>query len=159
MNRTKQSKWVAVLCVAALAGCASDNWSDGSSRDANTGYTAPSGTGASTSGSGSSIGSSTSSGSMGSTAGSMGATSDSATAQASYGTVQAIDQMQRQDVGVGAIGAAAAGGAMTGSPTDRVYRVTVRMEDGSSQLIVVDSMPSFKIGDRVRYSNGTLNSY
>ncbi|WP_330922436.1 hypothetical protein [Duganella sp.] len=94
-------------------------------------------------------------GSMGSTSG----TADSSTAQTSYGTVQAIDQMQRQDVGVGAMGAAATGGAMTGSPTDRVYRVTVRMDDGSSQLIVVDSMPPYKIGDRVRYNNGTLSPY
>ncbi|HWW72294.1 MAG TPA: hypothetical protein VN089_20335 [Duganella sp.] len=89
----------------------------------------------------------------------MGNTADSSAAQTSYGTVQAIDQMQRQNVGVGAMGAAAAGGAMTGSPTDRVYRVTVRMDDGSSQLIVVDAMPPYKIGDRVRYNNGTLTPY
>jgi outer membrane lipoprotein SlyB len=76
----------------------------------------------------------------------------------SYGVVQAIDQMQRQDVGLGAVGAAAAGGS-TAMPTDRVYRVTVRMDDGTTQLIVVDSMPSYKIGDRVRYNNGTLSSY
>jgi hypothetical protein len=80
-------------------------------------------------------------------------------AQTSYGTVQAIDPMQRQDVGVGAIGAAAAGGATSGSSTDRVYRVTVRMDDGSSQLIVVDAMPGYKIGDRVRYSNGSVTPY
>jgi outer membrane lipoprotein SlyB len=86
----------------------------------------------------------------------MGGTSS---AQASYGTVLAIDQMQRQDVGVGAVGAAAAGGTMGGSPTDRVYRVTVRMDDGSSQLVVVDAMPGYKIGDRVRYNAGTLTPY
>ncbi|MBP1207623.1 hypothetical protein JOD97_005706 [Duganella sp. 1411] len=105
-----------------------------------------------------SSGSTGSSGSMGSM-GSTGGAADSSTAQTSYGTVQAIDQMQRQDVGAGAVGAAAAGGTMTGSPTDRVYRVTVRMDDGSSQLIVVDSMPPYKIGDRVRYNNGTLSPY
>ena len=99
-----------------------------------------------------------STGSMGSTGGTA-SVGDSSSAQTSYGTVQAIDQMQRQDVGVGAMGAAAAGGTMAGSPTDRVYRVTVRMDDGSSQLIVVDSMPGYKIGDRVRYSNGTLTPY
>lgn len=66
--------------------------------------------------------------------------------------------MQRQDVGVGAVGAAAAGGSV-GSPTDRVYRVTVRMDDGSSQMVVVDSKPSYKTGDRVSYSNGMLQKY
>ena len=177
MNGTKQNKWVAVLCMAALAGCASDRMSDSSS-SANTGYTAPGTTAASsTAGTGSpssagtgETGSSTAgtgTGSMGST-GSLGSTGNSgstgsmggtSSAQASYGTVLAIDQMQRQDVGVGAVGAAAAGGTMGGSPTDRVYRVTLRMDDGSSQLVVVDAMPGYKIGDRVRYNNGTLTPY
>jgi hypothetical protein len=91
-----------------------------------------------------------------STAGTSGGTSSSA--QTSYGVVQAIDQMQRADVGVGAVGAAAAGGS-TGAPTDKVYRVTVRLDDGSSQMVVVDSMPTYRIGDRVRYSNGSLTTY
>lgn len=180
MNSTKQNKWVAMLCMAALAGCASDRMSGdtsgNTSSSADSGYTAPGGSAASSSAGTSSPSSRTSgetgsstagtgssgTGSMGSSsAGSMGSTSGmgGSTAQTSYGTVQAIDQMQRQDVGVGAMGAAAAGGAMAGSPTDRVYRVTVRMDDGSSQLIVVDSMPPYKIGDRVRYNNGTLSPY
>jgi hypothetical protein len=93
-------------------------------------------------------------------AGTTGATSGSS-AQTMYGVVAAIDQMQRQDVGVGAVGAAAAGGSTAGVPTDRVYRVTVRMDDGSSQMVVVDTAPSYRIGDRVRYdgSSGTLISY
>jgi hypothetical protein len=87
--------------------------------------------------------------------------SSASTAQTSYGTVQAIDAMQRQDLGVGvggSAGAAAAGGSV-GAPTDRVYRVTVRMDDGSSQMVVVDAMPTYKTGDRVRYSNGALQKY
>jgi hypothetical protein len=91
--------------------------------------------------------------------GSTASAGNASSAQTSYGIVQAIDQMQRQDVGAGAVGAAAAGGTMGGSPTDRVYRVTVRMDDGSSQLVVVDSMPGYKIGDRVRYSSGALTPY
>ena len=180
MNRTKQNKWVAMLCMAALAGCASDpmsgDTSSNTSGSADSGYTAPGGSAASSS-AGTSSPSSRTSGETGSSTagtgssgtggtGSMGSSSTGSTsamggssAQTSYGTVQAIDQMQRQDVGVGAMGAAAAGGAMAGSPTDRVYRVTVHMDDGSSQLIVVDSMPPYKIGDRVRYNNGTLSPY
>ncbi|MRW85593.1 hypothetical protein GJ698_16035 [Pseudoduganella sp. FT26W] len=82
-------------------------------------------------------------------------------AAATYGVVQAIDQLQRQDVGLsamGAAGAAAAGGNM-GSPTDKVYRVTVRLDDGSNQMVVEESMPGYKIGDRVRYSNGRVQAY
>jgi len=81
-----------------------------------------------------------------------------ATPQISYGTVQAIDPMARQEVGVGALGAAAVGGGMD-APTDKVYRVTVKMDDGGSQMVVVDTMPSYKTGDRVRYSNGMLQQY
>lgn len=92
------------------------------------------------------------------TSGMTGSASASTTAQTSYGVVQAIDQMQRQDVGAGLAGAAAAGGSV-GLPTDKVYRVTVRLDDGTTQMVVADSMPSYKIGDRVRYNNGTVSSY
>ena len=84
-----------------------------------------------------------------------GPSTSTSTAQTSYGVVQAIDQMQRQDVGVGVMGAAVAGGM----PTDKVYRVTVRLDDGSMQTVVMDSSPSYKIGDRVRYSNGMVQAY
>ena len=87
-------------------------------------------------------------------AGTPGATS-STSAQTSYGVVQAIDQLQRQDVGVGVMGAAAAGSM----PTDRIYRVTVRLDDGSTQMVVLESSPSYRIGDRIRYSNGSVQRY
>jgi hypothetical protein len=73
------------------------------------------------------------------------------------GVVQAIDQISRQDatsMGL-STGAAAAGGTM-GSPTDKVYRVTVRMDDGSTQTVLAESMPSYKSGERVRYANGSV---
>jgi hypothetical protein len=183
MNANKQ--WATALCIIALAGCASDRmnndtsstgYSSGSTSSGSTGGTGSSSTSPSSitsttpsgAGSTSSTGSGTAAGSnpvtpmTSSTAqtssGSTGTTSSSSTAQTSYGVVQAIDQMQRQDVGVGAVGAAAAGGS-TGMPSDKVYRVTVRMDDGSSQMVVVESMPTYKIGDRVRYSDGTVMAY
>lgn len=132
MKTNKQ--WVAALCMLAMAGCASDR----------------------TGGDTSDGGSPSSAGTTSSGAPSM--PSGTADAQASYGVVQSIDQMQRQDVGVGVVGAAAVGGS-TGMPSDKVYRVTVRLDDGGSQMVVVDSMPSYKIGDRVRYSDGALVAY
>lgn len=135
MNSTRQC--VIVLCLLSVAACA-DRMNSGSS---NSGYA----------GSGSYPPGSTGS-----------AMTGSATQQASTssGVVQAIDQMQRQDVGaMGAAGAAAAGGSMGGSPTDKVYRVTVRLDDGSTQMVVLESQPSYKIGDRVRYSNGSVQAY
>jgi outer membrane lipoprotein SlyB len=134
-NMKTNKQWAAALCMIALAGCASDRMSSDTS-SSNSGYSS----------SASQAAPATSSAPQSGTA-----------AQTSYGVVQAIDQMQRQDVGVGVVGAAAVGG--TGMPTDKVYRVTVRMDDGNNQMVVVDSMPSYKIGDRVRYSNGTVVAY
>ena len=87
-----------------------------------------------------------------------GSTAGSSSVAAAYGSVQAIDQMQRQDISAGTMGAAAAGGSI-GAPTDKVYRVTLRLDDGSTQMVVLDSMPSYKIGDRVRYNNGKVERY
>ncbi|WP_432382363.1 hypothetical protein [Duganella sp. P38] len=151
------------LCMLALTACADrmNNGSPGGSAYASgsSGNSSGGASGSAGSGGGASAGST---GSAASRAGAMtGAYTPSQQAQSGYGVVQAIDQMQRQDVGVsamGAMGAAAAGGS-TGAPTDKVYRVTVRMDDGSSQLVVVESAPSYKAGDRVRYSNGTVIAY
>jgi hypothetical protein len=160
MNTNKQ--WAAALCMVAMAGCASDRMNNDTSTSGYSSSSTSPGSSGSTGGTGSGTAagsnpvtpmtSSTAQTSSGSTG------TSSSTAQTSYGVVQAIDQMQRQDVGVGVVGAAAAGGS-TGMPTDKVYRVTVRMDDGSSQMVVVESMPSYKIGDRVRYSDGTVVAY
>ncbi|MYN19601.1 hypothetical protein GTP81_22920 [Rugamonas sp. FT107W] len=160
MNMTRNS--TIALLILALAGCAAERNGEPSGSSGTSGNT-PSGTSSytpSSSSPGSQSNQSSTTGTMTSSgmAGSGATASSSQSAQTSYGVVQAIDQMQRQDVGVGAVGAAAAGGSV-GMPTDKVYRVTVRLDDGSNQMVVVDSMPSYKIGDRVRYSNGTLSSY
>jgi outer membrane lipoprotein SlyB len=139
--------WMAALCAVALAGCA-DRWD--SNKDDNSGYTSRSSSSAPMS-----------SGGSGGTSSSAMATDTTGPTQATYGMVQAIDPMQRQDLGLGAVGAAAVGGTSgtSGAPGAPVYRVTVRMDDGSSQTIVVDAMPAYKVGDRVRYNNGAISPY
>ncbi|WP_229219807.1 hypothetical protein [Rugamonas fusca] len=137
MNNKLPIRWMGALCVL-LAACSSTDSNRMSSTDGTSGsYGTPSSTSSSTAD-----------------------TSGTSTtmAQTSYGVVQAIDQVMRQDVGVGAVGAAAAGGAM-GSPTDKVYRVKLRLDDGTEQTVVVDSMPTYQVGDRIRYSNGTVQRY
>lgn len=57
----------------------------------------------------------------------------------------------------GAPGAAAVGGTVPGMGTDRVYRVTLRTDDGSMQSVVVEATPDYKVGDRVSYSNGSIS--
>jgi outer membrane lipoprotein SlyB len=63
--------------------------------------------------------------------------------------------------GAGSVGAAAVGGSgatgTTGSSsTDRVYRVTLRMDDGSTQVITQETTPDFRSGDRVNLSSGVI---
>ncbi|WP_286159220.1 hypothetical protein [Janthinobacterium sp. HH01] len=137
------------LTILVLAGCASERSGEPSANST----TSMTGNQSSTTGT-------MSSGMTGTVAPSSASasTSSSSNAQTGYGVVQAIDQMQRQDVGAGLAGAAAAGGSV-GLPTDKVYRVTVRLDDGSTQMAVLDSLPGYKIGDRVRYNNGMVSSY
>jgi proline racemase len=78
------------------------------------------------------------------------ASEGSSTAANWDGVVQSIDPAGAMSAG-GAVGATAAG---SGSG----YRVTVKKADGSVESVNVDSMPSYRVGDNVRYSNGSLSS-
>jgi hypothetical protein len=87
--------------------------------------------------------------------------SSTATAHNWTGVVLAVDPILRQDaaaMGVGMAGATAAGGKLVneGSPNDKVYRITMRADDGTTQVVVLDSIPTYKAGDRVRYRDGTV---
>ena len=143
--------------LLALGACASDTPMTGSDSTASTTSGTSTGTGT---GSGST--SSAGTGSAGSMAGTgTTATGSGADATAMWrGVVVAIEPMTRQDAMMassGSVGAAAAGGAVgAGQPTDRVYRVTLRADDGTSQTVVVDTQPSYQTGDRIRYNNGAV---
>jgi len=78
------------------------------------------------------------------------ASEGSRTAASWDGVVQSIDPAGSMSAS-GAVGAAAAG---SGSG----YRVTVKKADGSVETINVDSMPSYRVGDNVRYANGSLST-
>lgn len=60
--------------------------------------------------------------------------------------------------------AGAAGGALAGraiennraQPSGQVYRITLRMDDGTVQSLVQESQPSLRIGDRIRINNGVI---
>lgn len=150
MNNKQPTRWLGAVCVL-LAACSSTDSNRMSSTDGSTSsnYSTPGSTG----------GTSTTGGMNDSANSAATSTGNSTTmAQTSYGVVQAIDQVMRQDVGVGAVGAAAAGGTM-GSPTDKVYRIKLKLDDGTEQSVVVDTMPTYQVGDRIRYSNGKVERY
>ncbi len=59
--------------------------------------------------------------------------------------------------------AGAAGGAYAGNKmqqnarsADQVYRVTLRMDNGSMQTLAMENSPGLQIGDRVRVDNGVI---
>ena len=58
--------------------------------------------------------------------------------------------------GAAAVGGSGATGATGSSSTDRVYRVTLRMDDGSTQVITQESTPDFRSGDRVNLASGVV---
>jgi outer membrane lipoprotein SlyB len=40
--------------------------------------------------------------------------------------------------------------------SDRVYRVTLRMDDGSTQVVMQETAPDFRSGDRVSLTGGAI---
>jgi len=40
--------------------------------------------------------------------------------------------------------------------SDRVYRITLRMDDGSTQVITQETEPEFHSGDRVSITGGAI---
>jgi hypothetical protein len=77
-------------------------------------------------------------------------------------TVVSIDVVPRQgssegDSGTsGTVGSSAAGATGMSAGGDRVYRITARMDDGSTRVVTQESTPDFRAGDRVNLSNGII---
>lgn len=93
----------------------------------------------------------------------------SATAGASTGAQRGMDAAQPNAVvmnietvsrssmmggtGAGTSGTSGTAGTTGTSDSDRLYRITVRMDDGSSRTLMQERAPSFRPGDRVTVSN------
>ena len=122
----------------------SGSWGSGSSGSSGTSGTAGSSSGNDTSGS----------------AGMMQDRGASAAATSPNATVAAIEVMPRsggtsmEGETAGAMGSSA--GGTTGSSPDRVYRVTLRMDDGSTQVVTQQTTPDYRTGDRVSLAGGVI---
>jgi len=57
---------------------------------------------------------------------------------------------------MGSSGSAGSTGSSGGASGSNSYRVTVRMDDGRSQVITQDTTPDFRSGDRVNVTSGTI---
>lgn len=161
MKRIEQSVLLAGLLAMVLAGCSGMRGGEPAGPMAGTGTMGMTGTDSGTAtriddgdgmaGTGTS-GSSGSTGAAGTTGASaaMGAAGTGAPI-ASTGTpnstVTSIEIIPRQ------AGAAAGATTMTG---ERAYRITLRMDDGRSQVVTQEWAPAFTTGERVRLENGAI---
>jgi hypothetical protein len=162
MNRKQQSVVLASLLVLALAGCESTR----GSRDMGTGSMG-SGSGG-TSGTGSGTGSSSGGGGMasGGTAGSSsgGVAQTPSTAggaqapqAAPNAIVVAIDLVPSpSDAGGTSMGASGTAGTTGASPSAQHYRITLKMDDGTTRIVTSDKAPGFRNGDRVNMTDGLI---
>jgi outer membrane lipoprotein SlyB len=86
----------------------------------------------------------------------------SASSKSPNATVAAIEVMPRSGGATtegGSSGSAAMGSSSsgtTGSSPDRVYRVTLRLDDGSTQVVTQQTTPDFRTGDRVSLTGGVI---
>lgn len=167
MKRKEQSVLLAGLLALGLAACttggmsgretASTTQSDVS--DTAYGTESASGTmGSSGTGAGSTTGSMAGADQSG-TAGSMAGTGQSGVAMAPNSVVTLIEVAPRQSgAGAGTMAGSAVGGTGAGTTgtADRVYRITLRMDDGTTRVITQDWAPTFRTGDRVNVTGGEI---
>ena len=77
-------------------------------------------------------------------------------------TVQSIEPVARgmdQASGEAQMGSSGTAGTTAGSAGNTMYRVTLRLDDGSTRTIMQNSAPTYQTGDRVKLVNGLLQKY
>ena len=80
-----------------------------------------------------------------------------------FGVVEAVDTVSQESSG-GVGTATAAGGASSGHAVEnrnplqsaQAYRISLRMDNGTVQTLLLESAPALRVGDRVRISNGII---
>lgn len=80
----------------------------------------------------------------------------------SSATVQSIETVPRgMDQGSGDMQAGTSGTAGTGgsSAGKMLYRVTLRLDDGTTRIFVQNTQPAFQIGERVSVQRGVMQRY
>ena len=57
----------------------------------------------------------------------------------------------------GAVGGSGTAGTTGSSMEDKSYRITLRMDDGTTRIITQDKAPTFRSGDRVNMMDGMIS--
>ncbi|GAB3463277.1 hypothetical protein GCM10027321_25700 [Massilia terrae] len=183
MKHTSHNLALAGMLVLALSACSTmRGWTSGGSGTGSSGSPGATGTSGTSQSGGSGgydqqSGSSGTSGTSGSSTASMGEAGAAAMGSGSQdrsqsaavasispnATVVSVDVVPRQgstaetESGVtGSTGSSSTGATGMSAGGDRVYRVTLRMDDGSTRVVTQESTPDFRAGDRVNLSNGMI---
>jgi hypothetical protein len=175
MKRKQQSVVLAGVLALALAGCGSMRGSkmpEDSAGATSSGTSSTMGSGASSTSSTGSGASSTGTASSEGGAGSMAGTASGSTASpqtqqmpgsappaagttAPNAMVMAIEAVPKQ--GTGAVGGSGTGTTGSSMGEEKMYRVTLRMDDGTTTVVTQATPPTFRMGDRVNMTDGTIS--
>ena len=80
----------------------------------------------------------------------------------SSATVQSIDTVPRgmdQSGGDMQTGTSGTAGSTAGASGNMMYRVTLRLDDGTTRTFMQNTQPAFQIGDRVSVQRGVMQRY
>lgn len=156
--RSKTTLLLTGLTCALLAACHStENASLARSNSGET-YAAPAGTTPQSS----TPASSTASTDTGNAMGNEMAQSGQSSMNISSATVQSIETVPRSmeqgsaDMQAGTSGTA---GTTSGAAGNMLYRVTLRLDDGTTRTFVQNTQPAFQIGERVTVQKGVMQRY
>jgi len=154
--RSKTTLLLTGMTCALLAAChSSDNASLARSNSGET-YAAPAGTTPQSSTPASTTASTaTDTGMSGDMAGQSGMNISSATVQSIETVPRSMDQGSA-DMQSGTSGTA---GSTSGATGNMLYRVTLRLDDGTTRTFMQNTQPAFQIGDRVSVQKGVMQRY
>ena len=154
--RSKTTLLLTGMTCALLAAChSSDNASLARSNSGET-YAAPAGTTPQSSTPASTTASTaTDTGMSGDMAGQSGMNISSATVQSIETIPRSMDQSSA-DMQSGTSGTA---GSTSGATGNMLYRVTLRLDDGTTRTFMQNTQPAFQIGDRVSVQKGVMQRY
>jgi hypothetical protein len=150
---------------STLGSSTSGGGQSGTSGATGTGGSGSYGAGSKTDTSGNPMGTRGSSGTSGSSgaSGAMGSGTASTAGQPQEGaismpnsTVLAIEPVPKSVGATGAVGSSGAAGTTGSSGAGQAYRITLRMDDGSTQVVTQETMPDFRSGDRVQVESGVI---
>ena len=148
MKRIERSVLLAGLLALGLPACSTTSTSD-SAGTSSSSRISESG----------SMGSTGSSGAGGASAAGGSADQSASMASTPNSTVTGIEVVPRlatSQASAGPVAGAAVSAAAGGMSADRVYRITMRLDNGETQTITQETTPTFTTGDRVRLSNGGI---